>query len=337
MKTKLWLLISLMILVVCGLACSNMGGSNGGSTASATVAKNCDTVLAEIGSNKICMSDFQARLEKIPPFYRKRVATKQGKLEYLNRMVEDELFYLEAINRGFDKDPEVVDQLDQIRKSILSGKIKKDMMEEQVEVTDDQVKKYYDEHQDEFMSPETVSVRHILFRVKHKATDEETAAKEKAANDVLAKIKSGSLSFKDAAKKYSEDKVSAKKGGDLAPVKKGIKSAEFEKVAFAMATANETSAVFKDRRGYNIVQFVKKTEPDLKDYAKVEARIKRKMQQDARKDKMDGFSESLRKNHPVVIKEELLIDEEVGETAAPGMPGQGLPLIGKKPAPPKGK
>lgn len=319
MKSRLWLLIGLAAILACGLACQNTSGTTGGS---AVQAKNCDKVLAQIGSSKICMSEFQARLEKIPPFYRKRVATKKGKLEYLNRMVEDELFYIEALNKGLDKDPEVTDQLSQIKKSILAGKIKKDLMADNVEVTDVGVKKYFDENQKEFMTPETVTVRHILFRVKHKATDDEKKAKGKKAKEVFDMIKSGKLSFEDAAKKYSEDKTSARKGGELAPVKRGIKSPEFEKAAFGMAKANEVSDVFSDRRGFNIVQFVKKSEPEQKEFDKVQARIKRKLQQEGRKGKMEGFTSNLRETNTVTINEDLLIDEEVA--AAPGKPA-GLP------------
>lgn len=328
MKPKIWLLIGLGLLVLGMLACQDVTSS---STGSATEAKSCKTVLAQIGPSNICMEEFQARLEKIPPFYRKRVATKKGKLEYLNRMVEDELYYLEALSKGIDKDPEVLDQLDQIKKSILAGKIKKDLMETTVEVSDADVKKYFDEHPDEFMSPETVSVRHILLRVKHKATDEESAAQEKKAKEVHQLIKSGKISFQEAAKKYSEDKVSAKKGGELAPIKRGIKSAEFEKAAFDMTKADDVSAVFKDRRGYNMVQFISKTEPEKKEFDKVEARIKRKLQQEGRRDQMENFTGKLREKNTVTVKEDLLVDEEVGESAPPA----GLPPMGAKTNAPK--
>lgn len=324
MKLRMWLLIGLAAILTCLLGCQNTSSTSGGS---AVQAKNCDKVLAEIGSSKICLSEFQARLEKIPPFYRKRVATKKGKLEYLNRMIEDELFYIEALNKGLDKDPEVTDQLSQIKKSILAGKIKKDMMADKAEISDDGVKKYFDENQKEFMTPETITVRHILFRVKHKATDEEKKAKEKKANEVFDMIKSGKMSFQDAAKKYSEDKTSARKGGELAPVKRGIKSPEFEKTAFDMSKANEVSKVFSDRRGFNILQFVKKTEPAQKEFDKVQARIKRKLQQEGRRGKMESFTSKLRENNTVTVNEDLLIDE--AETEAPAKV-EGLPALKDK-------
>lgn len=323
MKSNWWLLIVLAIVVAFCYSCGDTSASGRASVGS----KSCDKVLATVGTSNICLEEFQARLDKIPPFYRKRVATAKGKLDYLNRMIEDELFYLEALRMKLDRDPEVVAQLSQIEKSILAGKIKKTMMEENIEVTDADVRAYYDSHQDEFLSPETVTVRHILFRVKHKATKEEIDAKEKLAKEVLAKINSGKLSFAEAAKQYSDDKASAKRGGNLSPIKRGIKSAEFEKVAFGMTNADEISEAFLDRRGFNIVQFVEKTKPTLKEYDKVEARIKRKLQQDSRKDKMDAFVAKLRNQNPVEVHEDLLTDDEVG--AEPAVPPTGLPLIGK--------
>ena len=324
MKRNVWLFVGLTILIAVGIGCQNMSGTSG--TAATAPAKSCDKVLAQIGTSNICLSDFQSRLDKIPPFYRKRVATKDGKLEYLNRMVEDELYYLEALSKGVDQDPEVLDQLDQIKKSILSGKIKKDLMEAEITVSDEDVKKYFDENEAEFLSPETVTIRHILFRVKHKATDEEKANQEKKANEVYNLIKGGKLDFQDAAKKYSEDKVSAKKGGELAPIKRGIKSAEFEKEAFGMSKAGEISNLFEDRRGFNILQFAQRTEPEKKEFDEVEARIKRKLQQDGRKTTMEDFSASLRQKNQVTINEDLLVDEGPGEAGPPA----GLPQMNMK-------
>jgi peptidyl-prolyl cis-trans isomerase C len=326
MRKTLFMAILLVGLAVLVFACQNVSAPGAGSKA--TASKSCDETLASIGDSKICMSDFNSRLEKIPPFYRKRTATKKGKMEFLNRMVEDELFFQEAMRRNLNQDPEVVDQLEQIRKSILSGKVKKELMETTVEISDADVKKYFDANTEEFMSPETVTVRHILFRVKHKATDGESADKNKKAEQVLAEIKAGKIGFEDAAKKYSEDKTSAKKGGELAPVRKGIKSAEFEKAAFAMSKAGEISDVFKDRRGFNIIQFVSKTDPELKEFDKVEARIKRKLQQEGRKTEMETFTEQLRQKSQVDINEDLLIDEDGADAAAPAAPE--LPLIGEK-------
>ena len=322
MKFKSALLIGIGLLALFAFACTNSPQS-AGSTAAGMASKNCEKTLAQIGDSKICLEDFQARLEKIPPFYRKRVASKKGKLEFLNRMVEDELFFQEAVRRGLQNDPEVQDQLAQIEKSILSGKIKKELLEGDTEVTDEQAKAYYDKNKEEFMDPETVTVRHILFRVKHKASPEEEKAKDDKAKEVLGMIKSGKMSFEEAAKKYSEDKTSAKRGGELSPIRKGIKSKEFEEVAFSMNKDGEVSDVFKDRRGYNIVQFIKKTPAQEKEFDKVESRIKRKLSQDSKKETMENFTENLRNKSAVEIHEDLLVDEAEPAPSAPA----GLPQL----------
>lgn len=300
--------------------------SSGPGAATAPAAKKGGTELAKVGGQTITMEEFQDKLDKIPPFYKRRVATKKGKMEYLDRLVQEELYYQEALAKGLDKDPEYLDQLVQIQKSILAGKIKKDLMEQKKEVSTEEAKKYYDEHPEEFETPEQVTVRHILLRTKRGDSEDKEKEVEAKAKQVYDEIKGGKTTFEKAAEKYSDDKGSAKKGGELPPIRKGLKSKEFDDAAFAMTEAGQISAPFKDRRGWNIVQFVKKDAAQPKAFDTVEKQIQRKLAQEFQKGAMDTFTEDLRKKYPVVVKEDLLKDDE-GATDEPedmpGMPGMG--------------
>jgi len=297
------------------------------STTGTPGAKKSGKELAKVGTTTITLDEFKQKLDKIPPFYRKKFATKKGQLEYLDKMVEEELFYQEALKRGLEKDPEYTSQLEQIKRSILSSKIKKDLMEKEIKISDDEIKKYYDEHPDQYQNPETIKVRQILVRLNTKATPEEESAAKKKIDEVYKKLKSG-LNFEKAADQYSDDKASAKKGGLIAPVRKGLKSQEFDNAAFAMSKPNEISAPFKDRRGWNILQFVEKTEASAKPFDQVKTQIERKLKQDKQKSAIDEFTAKIRSSVKVVIHDDLLKDEAVpeeeGENAAgiPGMPSK---------------
>ncbi|MCB9476849.1 MAG: peptidylprolyl isomerase [Deltaproteobacteria bacterium] len=319
-KTMLWALALSMMLALSAAACQQGGGS--GSSASGGSAKKSGTTLAKVGDETITLEDFQSKLDKIPPFYRKRVATKKGKMEYLDRLVQEELYYQEALSKGYADDPEIQDQLNQIKKSILAGRVKKEMMENRPEISADEVKKYYEEHKEEYETPEKVEVRHILLRVRKGDADDKAAEVEAKAKSISNDIKSGKITFEKAAEEYSEDRGSSKKGGKLPPIRKGLKSGEFDAVAFAMTKEGEVSEPFKDRRGWNIVQFISKEAAAPKPFETVEKQIERKLQQEAQRASIDGFTDNLRKRFPVTVKEDLLSDDpDAGAPDEPSMPG----------------
>src|SRR5262249_40470714 len=110
----------------------------------------------------------------------------------------------------------------------------------QTQISPDDLKSYYTQHQDEYRVPDQVNVRHILIKtplpgadgkVDQKAVD---AAKQKAG-DLLKQLKSGAK-FEDLANKYSDDKDSAKNGGSLGWIQRGrFGSADEDKIVFALA------------------------------------------------------------------------------------------------------
>ncbi len=313
MSKRIAIAVSVFTLVLFSLSACQPTASTPTTTAAAKAKSG--TTLAKVGSEVVTLEEFNAKLEKIPPFYKRRVASKKGKLEYLDRLITEELYYQEALARGMNKDQEFTDQLESIKKSILAGKIKKELMEKKTEVGDAEAKAHYDGNPEEYQTPETVSVNHILFRLKRGDSEDKEKEIKENADKVYNEIKSGKISFEEAAKKYSNDKGSAKKGGKLPPIRKSLKSKEFDDVAFAFSAKDEVSAPFKDRRGYNILQFIEKTPAQPKEYDKVEKQIKRKLAQEFQKTALDSFTEDIRKKYPVDINDELLIDEAEAEKA----------------------
>ncbi|HPM76657.1 MAG TPA: peptidylprolyl isomerase [bacterium] len=317
-RTLLFLGLALIATLIV-VACTGPQGST---------AKKSGEAVATVGSSSITVDDYQQILDRIPPFNRRRYASKNGKMELLDKLVEEELFYQEAMRKGLDKDEEFTSRMEQIRRGILASMVKKELYDEDVEVTEADVKKYYDENQDKFMTPETIKVKLILIRLKRNATAEEEAAAKAKADEALKKLKGGA-NWDAIVEQYSEDRGTKKRGGVLPKVRKGMRGEEFDAVAFAMSTPNQISDVFKDKRGFNIVQFVEKTPAELKDFASVEKSIERRMKQEKLKERIDGTLESLRTKANVKVYEDVLDGIQVDAGPEPGAPGApGLPAIG---------
>lgn len=127
------------------------------------------------------------------------------------------------------------------------------------EVTDEEAKKYYDEHQDEFYLDE-VRASHILISTRNEnneplSTEEKEKAKQKA-EEILAKVKAGE-DFATLAKENSDDTGSAANGGDLDFFGKGVMVEEFETAAFGL-DVGEISELVETDYGYHIIKVTDK-------------------------------------------------------------------------------
>lgn len=161
-----------------------------------------------------------------------------------------------------------------------------------ITVTDDQIKDYFDQNQGRYMHPETVSIsyvelkasdlakdipvddeavrrsydeyvesvtgnqqrkaRHILISLAADADAEIQQAKKAQIDDLLARINKGE-SFEVLAKEKSDDPGSANNGGDLGWVSKGMMVPEFETALFKLGKG-KVSDVVKSSFGYHIIR-----------------------------------------------------------------------------------
>ena len=123
-----------------------------------------------------------------------------------------------------------------------------------VALTDREVDSYYEEHRDEFKEPEEVCASHILVKVRAKEgipEGHEDGEARTIAESLLAQIKGGA-DFATLAKKSSEDKGSADRGGDVGCFPRGRMVPDFDNAAFSLA-AGETSGLVKSSLGYHVI------------------------------------------------------------------------------------
>src|SRR5947207_12603996 len=90
-----------------------------------------------------------------------------------------------------------------------------------IALTDAEIRRYYDDHAEDFAHPVEVQASHILVN----SPDD--------AEKVLARLKSGE-SFEALARTVSMDPPTAARGGKLSPFTKGSLMPEFEKAVFSL-------------------------------------------------------------------------------------------------------
>lgn len=129
-----------------------------------------------------------------------------------------------------------------------------------VEISEEDVLQYYNEHKDELLEPEKASISYVFFEKKPSEEDELTV--KERIEEVYGEALTGA-DFAELAQYYSEDPGTVSKGGDLGWITKGTMVKEFEDVAFSLK-AGEISKPFRTPFGWHIVKVEERRKDKIK-------------------------------------------------------------------------
>jgi peptidyl-prolyl cis-trans isomerase C len=263
--------------------------------------KSTGEVLAEVNGSTITTGDFSKEMENLPPYLKPMTDTAEGKKEMLETMVIRELILQQAKKDGVDKSPIVAEKLEDIKKRLVVEAFLKKKVEEQSNISDADLQKFYDENKDKFKTGDQIKASHILVK------------DEKTAQEILGKLKSGSA-FDELAKKHSMDSAGAK-GGDLGWFGKGSMLPEFEKAAFSLKEG-ETSGIVKTKFGFHIIKLTGKRAAGQREFADVKEQIKAALMPTKQQEIFQKLKDELKKSSKYTIKEDVLKKMDVGSAGA---------------------
>ena len=186
----------------------------------------------------------------------------QGQKMVLEQLINRKLLLAGARKELLEFDPEFKKQLALAKEELLT-KFAINRAIENVKVTDEEAKKFYDENPDRFNAGESVNASHIL-----------VDSEEKAA-EIRAEIESGSITFAEAAKKYSSC-PSKENGGELGTFGRGQMVKEFEDAAFSM-NVGELSAPVKTQFGFHLILLNEKSESTVLSYDEIAPQLKEQL------------------------------------------------------------
>lgn len=216
--------------------------------ASSAGAQTADPVVMTINGNPVLRSEFEYSYNKNNS---ETVVDKKSVADYVPLFVNYKLKVLAAEAAG-------IDTTSAFRKEFLSYR---DQQVRPSFINDDDVeaeaRKIYKETQTRIDSNGgLVRPSHILLMLKQNATQAEQDAAKLRADSIYTALVKGA-NFADLARRLSDDKGSASRGGDISWVQKGQTVKEFEDVVFSMKKG-ELSKPFLSPFGYHIVKLMDK-------------------------------------------------------------------------------
>ena len=261
-------------------------------------------ILARVGDYIITISEFEEKLNAIPPQYRQRFKSEEQKVKFLERLVETTLFSLEARAEKIDREKTIESRIQDAMDNILAREYIKRNVQDKITVSDEEIKKYYETHLKEFTRPEQVKAQHILIRVGPEANPEEWAEAEKKASRLKKKLDNGA-DFATLAKEESDDQKSKNKGGNLGFFDRGKMVPEFSDAAFSLKLG-EISDPVKTSFGYHIIKVEAKRPEQIETLEKVKERIEYQLKSKKYRASIKAAVKRLKKKYEIILNTELL-------------------------------
>ena len=199
-------------------------------------------VLAVVAGKEIKESDLNVLMKNLGQNV-EYFKGPDGRKKLIDELVMHELMYLDAVDRDLEKEEEFIEVMSNMKKSMLQQyNIRK--MFNGIEISEEEIKEFYEKNKEKFKTNEMVSASHILIDTEEKA------------KEILEEVKAG-MAFEEAAAKYSSC-PSKQNGGSLGQFGKGQMVKEFEDAAFSMEIG-EISEPVKTQFGYHIIKLTEHT------------------------------------------------------------------------------
>jgi parvulin-like peptidyl-prolyl isomerase len=242
--------------------------------------------------------------------YKSRFRTDQAFQDYLTRSKNTEEAMKQDLERNMLRD-RVVEN--------MSGTI---------DVTDDEINKYYEENKARFLERDQVKASRIVIRaategqdptkVDPKAVEKAKKEAQRKAQAIAVKAAAASADFAALAKESSQG-PEASRGGDLGWFARGRMPPEFDNVAFNLE-AGKVSNVVETKTGFEIIKVWEKKAERQRPLDEVKENIKNSLLARKRNEKRREILRDLKANAKI---EQLITFEQPAGATPPAVAGPG--------------
>jgi len=249
-----------------------------------------DELAAEVEDWQLTNEEFEAFLRRLPQAQRARYETPEGRVEFAQRIMQEEMAYLEAKKMKLEEREDIAAQIESATRSILVSQYLMDVVDVKARPSDEELHEYYDMHQDLYTSLETIRAQHIF------------ALKKAKLDDLKQQIDAGTEKFTTLAQKFSEDPLTKRDGGDLGFFNPGgyIKGVGFSQTFSDAVSAMEPGKVYgpiKWDQGYSLVRVNEKRPAELRPYEDVREDIASRLSADKVENVRTQHFDEVQKNY----------------------------------------
>lgn len=245
-----------------------------------------EKIYATVNGKNITQQDLDEILQSLPPQYQQQMQMA-GPDVLVEEAINQELFYLDGEKNSVRENPLYKEELARLEKQLLRGISVNEVLKD-IQVSDEDARKNYDENTQQFVQPEEVEASHILVETEEEARQVIEALKEK--------------SFEEVAKEKSTC-PSKDQGGNLGSFSRGRMVAEFEEEAFKMEVGDVSEPV-KTQFGYHIIRLENRTPEKTMEFDEIKDQIKQGLLQQKQQEAYTDYVNKLRGEYQVEYHKE---------------------------------
>ncbi len=180
---------------------------------------------------------------------------------------------------------QIIDYL--TREIVAQQLINKEVMPN-IQITEQELRQFYDNNQDNFSTPDQVRVLNLLTKTREQA------------EQILVLAKQQGSDFAELARKYSTGSA-AKQGGDLGFFARGKMVKSFEDEAFSLKQG-EISSIVQTEFGFHIIKLVDRKKGGVTPFVEVKDRLEQWMRSQGGGEAVKKWIDELRAQATIVIK-----------------------------------
>ena len=171
----------------------------------------------------------------------------------------------------------------------------------QIVPSEAELRKRYDASRENFRTPESARILHILIKVEPNSAPEVDAIARKKAQDLVAALRGGA-DFATLARANSQDPSSAGNGGDMGFVQRGQTVEAFDTAAFSIPLNQISDPIRTPEYGYHVIKVLERRPAGMKTFDEVKGQLASEvadqMAKDQAREEMTRISARIRQSKP---------------------------------------
>lgn len=220
--------------------------------------------------------------------------------EDLKNMVEEfvrvEVLYREALNKGLDKKPEFLEELEDFKKRQLITTLVENEIDAKAVVSDKEIEKHYRDNQELYSAGPEVKLSHIL------------VGTEKEAMKIVKRLKGGEK-FEEVARSLSLDTQSAPRGGDIGYFTEEQLVPEFKSAALSLKAGEFSHKPVNTEFGYHVLKATARKPLMLLKLSDVRGQIMEELLMQKQKEVVERYLKDMQKKYKVKVKWKAVVDQ----------------------------
>jgi peptidyl-prolyl cis-trans isomerase C len=279
--------------------------------------------LATFDRQTITDQDFRAQLDSQNPFNRQRFATAEGRKEFLEILVRNELLAEAASRKGYDRDPRLISEA---KRQMATRFVEDEFSEAAIEkrLTDEDARRFYEEHLEDYQRPERI--RGAIIFLSAPAGDAALRDRKRAtANEILAVIREKEpkdpLAFAAVARVKSEDAESRAIDGDMRFLSKDELAKrwgpQIAAAAGALREVGKVSGVIETRTGFAILKLLNIDPGERRSFEASKETVRARAANDRRTRLFEDYLAGLKRDSGLVIDDKALGSMSIEARASP--------------------